>query len=137
MKVILDTNIWISFLLGKRLAILKEIVEMEEVEIYVSDKLLTELSNVASRPKFAGKISFQSVISLFELINAKCRMIDGYPDAESAVRDIKDLYLLSMAENIPADYIVTGDQDLLILKNHHTTLIITFTEFINIVKEIA
>ena len=28
MKVILDTNIWISFLLGKRLTILREIVEI-------------------------------------------------------------------------------------------------------------
>ena len=56
-------------------------------------------------------------------------MIEGYPDAESAIRDIKDLYLLSMAESIPADYIVTGDNDLLVLKNYKDTRIITFTEF--------
>ena len=30
MKVILDTNIWISFLLGKRLTILREIIEMDQ-----------------------------------------------------------------------------------------------------------
>ena len=36
MKVILDTNIWISFLLGKRLTILREIIQLEEVDIYVS-----------------------------------------------------------------------------------------------------
>ena len=54
MKVILDTNIWISFLLGKRLTILREIVEMEEVEIYVSDDLLAELREVVFRPKYLG-----------------------------------------------------------------------------------
>ena len=35
MKVILDTNIWISFLLGKRLTILREIIQLEEVDIYL------------------------------------------------------------------------------------------------------
>ena len=94
MKVILDTNIWISVLLGKRLSILREIVDMEEVDIYVSDELLAELRSVAFRPKFQGKIDFQSVLNLFELINAKCKIIEGYKDAESAIRDIKDLYLL-------------------------------------------
>lgn len=135
MKVILDTNIWISFLLGKRLSILREIVDMEEVDIYVSDELLAELRSVAFRPKFQGKIDFQSVLNLFELINAKCKIIEGYKDAGSAIRDIKDLYLLSMAESIPADYLVTGDDDLLVLRNHLGTKIITFAEFVSIVRQ--
>lgn len=37
MKVILDTNIWVSFLLGKRLSVLREIVDMEGLDIYVSE----------------------------------------------------------------------------------------------------
>ena len=135
MKIILDTNIWISFLLGKRLSILREIVDMEEVDIYVSDELLAGLRSVAFRPKFQGKIDFQSVLNLFELINAKCKIIEGYKDAESAIRDIKDLYLLSMAESIPADYLVTGDDDLLVLRNHLGTKIITFAEFVSIVRQ--
>ena len=99
MKVILDTNIWISFLLGK--------------------------------------IGFQAIVNLFELIHAKCKVINGYSDAESAIRDIKDLYLLSMAESIPADYLVTGDKDLLVLKNYQNTLIITFAEFISMVQGLS
>ena len=134
MKVILDTNIWVSFLLGKRLSILREIVEMEGLDIYVSDELIGELRDVVFRPKFSGKIGIESIVNLFELINAKCHFIDGYKDAESAIRDIEDLYLLSMAEIIPADYIVTGDADLLVLKSHKGTRIITFSEFVDLVK---
>lgn len=137
MKVILDTNIWISFLLGKRLTILREIIQLEEVDIYVSDALLSELRDVAFRPKFLGKIGFQAIVNLFELIHAKCKVINGYSDAESAIRDIKDLYLLSMAESIPADYLVTGDKDLLVLKNYQNTLIITFAEFISMVQGLS
>lgn len=136
MKVILDTNIWVSFLLGKRLSVLREIVDMEGLDIYVSDELIKELRDVVFRPKFLGKISLESIVNLFELINAKCHFINGYKDTESAIRDIKDLYLLSMAEIIPADYIVTGDNDLLILRNHNGTRIITFSEFVDIVKSI-
>ena len=136
MKIILDTNIWVSFLLGKRLAILREIVEKEGLEIYVSDEMIKELKDVVVRPKFSGIIGVDAIINLFELINAKCHFISGYGDAESAIRDIKDLYLLSMAESIPADYLVTGDSDLLVLKNHKGTRIITFSEFIEIVKDI-
>ena len=136
MKIILDTNIWVSFLLGKRLAILREIVEKEGLEIYVSDEMIKELRDVVFRPKFSGIIGVDSIINLFELINAQCHFISGYKDAESAIRDIKDLYLLSMAESIPADYLVTGDSDLLVLKNHKGTRIITFSEFVEIVKDI-
>ena len=108
---------------------------MEELEIYVSDNLLYELQTVALRPKFAGKIGLSSVLILLELINAKCKYIDGYKDAESAIRDNKDLYLLSMAESIPADYLVTGDKDLLVLRNHLGTQIITFSDFVRLVHK--
>jgi putative PIN family toxin of toxin-antitoxin system len=134
MKVILDTNIWISFLLGKRLNVLREIVDKEDVEIYISDNLLAELRDVAYRPKFEGLIGLDAILNLFELINAKCRFIQNYRSTESPIRGIKDLYLLSMAESIPADYLVTGDQDLLVLKNHKETPIITFSDFVSIVK---
>lgn len=134
MKVILDTNIWISFLLGKRLTILRDIVHMEEVDIFVSDDLMKELKEVAFRPKFQNKISMDSILNLFEMIGAYCKVINGYKDAESAIRDEKDLYLLSMAQSIPADYLVTGDSDLLVLKNYKETKIVTFAEFVAIVK---
>ena len=117
--------------------ILREIVDMEDVEIYMSDDLLSELRDVAFRPKFQGLIGLDSILNLFELINAKCQFIQNYKSAESAIRDIKDLYLLSMAESIPADFLVTGDQDLLVLKNHKETLIITFAEFVSIVKGLS
>ena len=52
MKVIFDTNIWISFLLGKRLTILRELIEMEEVEIYVSDAILSNSETLLSGQNF-------------------------------------------------------------------------------------
>lgn len=58
-----------------------------------------------------------------------CFPIDDYPTIESPIRDIKDVYLLSMADAIPADVLVTGDNDLLVLGKHHQTIILNYADF--------
>jgi predicted nucleic acid-binding protein len=47
-----------------------------------------------------------------------CFVTDITVEAKSDIRDPKDLYLLSMAESVPVDYIVSGDKDLTDLKEH-------------------
>lgn len=47
----------------------------------------------------------------------------------SPIRDEKDLYLLALADTVQADYILTGDKDLLVLKKHNKTCILTYVEF--------
>ena len=51
---------------------------------------------------------------------------------EFEVRDAKDLYLLSLAETVKANYILTGDKDLLVLHKHKQTTILTLTDFFNL-----
>ena len=53
-------------------------------------------------------------------------------DAEApatAVRDPKDLYLLSLADTIGADYIVSGDADLTDLGQYNQTRILRLADF--------
>jgi predicted nucleic acid-binding protein len=45
--------------------------------------------------------------------------------ATISIRDRKDLYLLSFAETINADYIVSGDNDLLVLQTYAKTRIVS------------
>ena len=45
-------------------------------------------------------------------------------------RDAKDNFLLNLAIDSKADYLITGDTDLLIIEKIKKTNIITFTEFI-------
>ncbi|GAP73246.1 hypothetical protein SAMD00024442_7_58 [Candidatus Symbiothrix dinenymphae] len=47
------------------------------------------------------------------------------------------MYLLSLADTISANYIITGDKDLLVLKHHNQTPIITYTEFMTILGTIC
>ena len=136
MKVVFDTNIWISFLLGKKLSVLSEVLTRDDVSIYVSNDLLKELVEVASRPKIKQRISADSLMALLEMIDATCQHIDNYAKAESDIRDADDLYLISMVEAIPADYLVTGDKDLLVLIQQDKCKIITFAQFMEMLNRI-
>jgi len=50
------------------------------------------------------------------------------------VRDRKDVYLLSMADAVKADFLVSGDKDLLVLGKYNGTSIVTFRELRQILQ---
>ncbi len=51
-RVILDTNLWISFLISKRQKELDELLESGEVTLIFSQELLEEFIEVSERSKF-------------------------------------------------------------------------------------
>jgi len=130
MNVILDTNIWISFLFGKQLQSVASVFDNADIKVYVSLEQVAEIQSVLSRPKIREHISHESIEAMWELMRTRCYPIEDYPAVESSIRDVKDAYLLAMAEAIPANVIVTGDKDLLVLKQHHNTAIMTYQEFL-------
>ena len=49
MKILFDTNLWISFMIGKRLSSLADVLCRHDVEVYVSKQLLDEIRGVIAR----------------------------------------------------------------------------------------
>ncbi len=49
-------------------------------------------------------------------------------------RDEKDNFLLSLAKEGTADYLITGDSDLLTIKKFGQTKIITIKDYLNLVS---
>lgn len=131
MRIILDTNIWISFLIGHRLPEIRAIVTDERFEVFVCPQLMEEIIDVASRDKIRRYVPSTDVTDLLRIIRAFCHSVEIEVDAISEIRDPKDLYLLSLAETIDAIYIVSGDADLTTLGKHGNTRIITLAEFKN------
>lgn len=113
MKVLFNTNLWISFMIGKRLSSLAIVLNRQDIEVYVCEQLLDEIQKVISRPKFDKLISKETRYYFFEMVYDVCYVTNVTIQAESPIRDIKDLYLLSMAESVPVDYIISGDKDLI------------------------
>ena len=132
MKVLFDTNLWISFMIGKQLSSLSEVLNRQDVEVYVSELLLEEIRTVIARPKFDNLISGETRFYFFEMVYDVCHFTDITVQSESPIRDIKDLYLLSMAESVPVDYIVSGDKDLTDLGEHAGIPILKYSDFLSI-----
>lgn len=51
-KVIFDTNIWISYLIGYQLGGLTDFLISRKIEIVLSEQLRTEILEVTGRKKF-------------------------------------------------------------------------------------
>ena len=131
MKILFDSNLWISFMIGKRLSSLADVLCRHDVEVYVSEQELNEIRRVIAREKFDKLISAETRYYFFEMVYDVCFVTDITGEAKSDIRDPKDLYLLSMAESVPVDYIVSGDKDLTDLKEHAGIPILTYNELLN------
>ncbi|WP_233582366.1 hypothetical protein [Prevotella sp. OH937_COT-195] len=66
---------------------------------------------------------------MFHLIHDYCTHADIQHVATSPIRDVKDLYLRSLAEGVEADYLVSGDKNLLVLESHGQTKMINLSDF--------
>jgi uncharacterized protein len=127
-KVIFDTNVWISFLIGKRLAKIKQYISDGSITIVTTEQLLTEIKMVTNREKLKKYFPKESVKELVELLETIAKKVEIKP-THFINRDPKDNFLLDLIDYSKADYLVTGDKDLLAHNPFKTAKILTPTEF--------
>jgi len=129
-KIIIDTNLWISLLIGKRVSELRKLCNSDVIDVYICDELKEEFKRIASKEKIKKYVTDKRVFQTLELMEASCILTSITKKVvSSALRDVNDLYLLAFAETINADFILTGDKDLLSLQSHYQTKIVTYKEF--------
>lgn len=113
-KAVIDTNLLISALIG-RLPSTRQVLDQLYDQRYVlitSDKLLAELSEVLARPKLWRYLNQQRIVTLIAFILREAEFV--FPDIDLQLcRDPKDNILLNVAATARADFLVTGDKDLL------------------------
>jgi putative PIN family toxin of toxin-antitoxin system len=133
-KVILDTNLWISHLISNRLIQLDALLADKRVRLLFSEQLLEEFILVAQRPKFSRYFSTEDIQDLLAVFDSYGEIVEVYSKVDIC-RDPKDNFLLALAKDSRADFLITGDNDLLVLKQFEDTQILTFTDFINLIAE--
>ncbi len=129
-RVIVDTNCWISFLIGRRLSSLVSLLSNERVELILCEELLEEIREVTQRPKLAKYFPVYEVDSLLSFLRLKGTVVKPSVSLHLC-RDEADDYLLALAEASKAHYLVTGDKDLLVIQKFATCQIVdpkTFEE---------
>jgi putative PIN family toxin of toxin-antitoxin system len=127
-RIILDTNLWISFLITKDFSKLDEIIFSKKSILIFSQELLEEFLEVVKRPKFRRYFTQSDIEELLETIDEYGEFIIVKSKIEIC-RDSKDNFLLSLAVDGKADFLLTGDQDLLMIEKIGKTNIKTISSF--------
>jgi len=127
-KVIIDTNIWISFLIGKSLKGLQNYIDSQSIKIISCDEQLLELSEVFNKPKIKKYLPKEHVEEFFDLFEESTELVKIITKT-NICRDSKDNFLVSLAIDSKADYLITGDNDLLELNKIGETKVLKYTEF--------
>ena len=127
-RVIFDTNVWISFLIGKRLSFIKNYISNGQITIITTEQLLKEIKEVTSRERLRKYFPHESVTELLELLETIAEKVELKP-THFISRDPKDNFLLDLIDFSKADYLVTGDKDLLVHNPFKSATILTPANF--------
>ncbi len=141
MRALLDTNVFISYLLpstqgGPIQSILEAAVE-GAFTLLIPAQLVREFSvRVATKKYLAQRILPQDAEQLMGILAWVAEIIPEITDAiPVATRDPKDDYLLAYALVSRADYLVTGDEDLLVLGAVDGVKIVRPASFLRVLRE--
>jgi putative PIN family toxin of toxin-antitoxin system len=131
MKLILDTNVIFSAFAARGLANAVFELCLDKHTIIISEHILSELqSNLQKKLKMPR----DKVQRIIEYLREFCIISDFKRLDRRICRDIDDVKILGLSEMTKPDYIITGDIDLLALKEHGAVPIITPREFWEISK---
>ena len=134
MRVLLDTNIWISGLLwGGNPRRIIQLAISKQIVLYSSKLLIEELQTTLAYPKLQRRLE-KLAITAEELLVEVARItqlcqpvtISDLPQ----LRDSKDKIVLETAVSVPVEVIVSGDEDLLILREFQDIPILTTKQFL-------
>jgi putative PIN family toxin of toxin-antitoxin system len=131
--IILDTNIWISFLIINDYKKLDLLIKKRKIQLLFSNELLEEFITVSQRPKFKKYFTKNDIEKLLHYFDSYGKIIKIKSDIKEC-RDIKDNFLLNLAIDGKADYLITGDNDLLNMQIIQETKILSITDFLKIIK---
>lgn len=134
MKVLLDTNIWISSLLwGGNPRRVIQLAVNKNITLYSSESLIDELQTTLAYPKLQRRLE-KLEITTEELLVEVARITQlSQPVAISNIfqlRDPKDKIVLETALSVPVEVIVSGDEDLLVLGEFQKIHILTTKQFL-------
>lgn len=113
MKIVFDTNVLFSAFVthGVCAGLYEECVE--RAQIVVSAEILGELEE---KLRSKGRFTRSEIRAVLHAVRSDAEVVKALPLPERVCRDADDDWILALALASKADAVVTGDQDLLVLK---------------------
>lgn len=132
MRVVLDTNIFMSAVLGGALKTILDEWKAGTFKVVASDDIVREYLEVIHRPKF--KIEWEEIVSVTDYLLENAEFITIEETIAVIIGDPTDNKFLEVATAGRVDFIVSGDKHLLELKEFRSIPIVTGREFLNRLK---
>lgn len=132
-KVVVDTNIFVSAFLGSKNAklIVRDIFT-GQYALIMSQEQLKEIEKVLQRPKFKKYIHPHELQEFISLLGLKV-FTPSYYGKINDCRDAKDNMILEAAVYGNANFIISGDEDLLVLNPYRWIYILNPVSFIKLI----
>ena len=133
MKIVIDSNVFVSsfYYAGNPRKVFDRVTNGLD-ELFITDDILTEIVSVMSRDKFASNIDeIEAYIKIIESYSIK---LSAKNVLQNVSRDKDDNKILQCAMDGNADFIITGDKDLLVLQEFKEIKIVKPSDYLEIIK---
>ncbi len=128
MRVVLDTNVFISAILGGRSGVIVDEWKAGKFTLIITDAIAREYLDVINRPKF--KIPQNEIMAATDYLLQTAEFVTPQEQIHVIVADLTDNKFLEAAVAGKVNFIVSGDNHLLELKSFKKITVITAREFI-------
>jgi len=126
--IILDSNIWISYVITKQLQTLVALIHKHHLTVLTSENLVEEIQGVLSRPKFKKYLKHYDIKEVIALHLKLCQLL-GTQETTNQLTDTKDNFLLDLYNKGKATLLVSGDKVLLREASELNYRVMTLREF--------
>ena len=119
MRVVLDTNVFVSAAIqsGASHRIVQHLIRDNTDELIICEEILTEIRDVlVTRPRLRKWISVDDAEIFIEMLKLRFNFVANPADIIPLSRDSDDDYILALAQRERAEYVISGDKDLLVLQ---------------------
>jgi putative PIN family toxin of toxin-antitoxin system len=132
MKIVIDSNVFVSsfFWGGHPRDVFERIINGLD-ELYITDEIIEEIASVMNSSKFTANNS--EIEAYVKIIKKYSKKIVSKNVPESISRDKDDDKILQCGLDGNVEYIITGDKDLLVLKEYESIKIIKPKDYLEIV----
>jgi putative PIN family toxin of toxin-antitoxin system len=129
LKLIIDTNLWVSFLISNSHRKLDTLLIGNKIIFLFSEALLSEIKQTISKPRLKKYFLENAFGEMMEVFEPYIELIE-VRSTVNVCRDPDDNFLLALAKDGKANYLLTGDEDLLILKISEKPVLLPLLPFL-------
>lgn len=137
LRVVMDTNVLVSGLFGIKNSPSSKIfqtVQKQKIILVISPAILEEVADVINRKRIAKltKMNEEDRKEFIAELIERSDVTAGKQLSQIVGRDLKDTKFLACGVEGKANYIITGDEDLWVLKEYEGIKILKPREFVEL-----